>query len=209
MNSSLLTSRRTALGLLGGAVLAASPVFAAPKESAGAKLDPDGLIRPDLLQAALTAAASDKIADRTRMLVMDFKRHSSKPRLYLVDRSTGIVEAMRCAHGIGSDASHCGYAKVFSNVENSGASSLGAYRIDGMGHGPKHGANLLLDGLDSSNSKARPRAIIVHSAWYAEPDRVAEWGKMGRSNGCFVTSDADRDRLFAALKPGSLLYAGD
>ncbi|MET0545509.1 MAG: murein L,D-transpeptidase catalytic domain-containing protein [Caulobacterales bacterium] len=208
MDSKHSVSRRSALTLLGGGILAAGQAFASPKEAEAPALDPKGLVRPELLQAAIAAAADKKITDRSRLLVMDFKRHSSKPRLYLVDRSTGIVEAMNCAHGIGSDARHCGYASVFSNVPNTSASSLGAYRIVGMGQGPKHGPHLALDGLEPSNDKARERAIIIHSAWYAEPDRVREWGKMGRSNGCFATSDADRDRLFAALKPGTLLFAG-
>jgi hypothetical protein len=38
-----------------------------------------------------------------------------------------------------------------------------------------------LTGLDYSNNNAEMRAIVVHSAWYAEPKVVEEYGKLGRS----------------------------
>jgi hypothetical protein len=209
MVSSPSVRRRDALALLCAAAFTGA---AGPALSAGgvtvAKIDPNGLIRPALLKAAFAAAAAHTFKTNDRMAVVDFALHSSKPRLFLVDLKTGDVEAMRSAHGIGSDLDHDGYATVFNNVSGSGASSLGAYRVVGQGAGPKHGPHLALDGLDSSNDLARPRAIIIHAAWYAEPDFVKQSGKMGRSNGCFVTCDADLNSLFAVLKPGTLLYAG-
>lgn len=208
MTSKFRVSRREAfgaLGLVGAAVSIGAAGRAAAPEPA---VDVEGGLRPSLLKAAQEASAALGFDPKAKMVVMDFKWHSSKPRLFVVAPETGAVKSMHCAHGIGSDAAHSGYATVFSNVPSSGASSVGAYRVLGQGYGPKHGPNLLLEGLDSTNSKAKAREIIVHAAWYAEPDFVMAHEKMGRSNGCFVTSKKDRDTLFEMLSPGTLLYAG-
>jgi hypothetical protein len=193
------------LGLVGAAVsIGAAGRAAAPEPAVYVE---EGL-RPELLKAAQDAAAAFAFDSNAKMVVVDFKWHSSKPRLFVVAPKTGAVKSMLCAHGIGSDTAHSGYATTFSNTPNSGASSLGAFRVLGPGYGAKHGPNLLLEGLERTNDKAKAREIIVHSAWYAEPDIVLAQGKMGRSNGCFVTSDKDRDTLFEMLSPGALLYAG-
>ena len=47
-------------------------------------------------------------------------------------------------------------------------------------------------GLDWSNSNAEARAIVIHNAWYAEPDMIAQHGKLGRSEGCFAFSRASQ-----------------
>lgn len=195
----------TALGLVGAAISIGAAGRAAAPEPA---VDVEGGLRPELLKAAQAAAAAFGFDPDARMVVVDYKWHSSKPRLFVVAPKAGVVKSMLCAHGIGSDKTHSGYATQFSNIPNSSASSIGAYRVLGQGYGAKHGPNLLLEGLQPTNDKARMRQIIVHSAWYAEPDFVMEHEKMGRSNGCFVTSDKDRDTLFEMLSPGTLIYAG-
>ncbi len=205
MAARLRVCRREALALIGVATSIGAAVRAAAPEAA---IDVEGGLRPELLKAAMQSSAAMGFDPGARMVVVDFKWHSSKPRLFVVTPETGAMKSMLCAHGLGSDQGHSGYATVFSNVPNSSASSLGAYRVLGQGYGAKHGPNLLLEGLQPTNDQAKARQIIVHSAWYAEPDFVAEQGKMGRSNGCFVTSDKDRDTLFEMLTPGTLLYAG-
>ena len=34
----------------------------------------------------------------------------------------------------------------------------------------------------------KPRAIVIHNAWYAEADMIQLHGKLGRSEGCFAFS---------------------
>lgn len=201
-------TRREALGAFGLAGAAISIGAAGRAAAPEPAVDVEEGLRPELLQAAKQAAAAYRFDANAKMVVVDFKWHSSKPRLFIVTPETGVMKSMLCAHGIGSDPAHSGYATAFSNVPNSGASSLGAYRILGQGYGPKHGPNLLLEGLQPTNDRAQAREIILHAAWYAESDFVFEHGKMGRSNGCFVTSGKDRDILFETLSPGALLYAG-
>lgn len=64
-----------------------------------------------------------------------------------------------------------------------------------------------LSGLDPSNNNAEARAIVIHSAWYAEPQVVRDYGKLGRSEGCFALSTSSHAEVMARLGPGRLLYA--
>ncbi len=71
----------------------------------------------------------------------------------------------------------------------------------------KYGRSLRLTGLDHTNSNAEARAIVVHSARYAEPDIVERFGKLGRSEGCFALSQLSLQYVLGRLGPGRLLYA--
>ena len=122
-----------------------------------------------------------------------------------MDLQTGNVTAFRAAHGKGSDADHDGYLDNFSNESGSSASPQGAFATAEEYVG-KHGRSLRLDGLDATNSASRDRAIVVHAADYAEPDFLAQHGKLGRSNGCIVFSKADLKTFLADVPEGSLLF---
>jgi len=171
-------------------------------------LDPRGLVPRDLRQQAL--AALDRHAwslpNRDRIYIVDFSQHSAAPRLFELDVISGEARMFHTAHGVGSDPFHSGYAHGFSNIVDSNASSLGVYRTSGMGWGMRHGQNVLLDGLESTNDAARERAIIVHAADYCEPEWLAREGKLGRSFGCFATSFASLDYLRPRMDDGRLLY---
>lgn len=195
-------------------VMASAPVRAAlevrPIEiSVRPTLDPAGLIRPELLSRAREALDfhAGRIANRERIYLVDFARHSAEPRLFELNMISGEVAAFRTAHGRGSDPEHSGFARRFSNVQDSHQSSVGAYLIAGPGHGMLHGPNVLLDGLDYTNSLARQRAIIIHGADYAEPDFLAREGKLGRSFGCFSTAHADLHLLRQRMGEGRMLFA--
>lgn len=176
----------------------------------GPVLDPDYLIRRPLMHAALDALKrhGEKIQKQDRIYIVDFQAHSSTQRLFRLDLVTGKATAFRTAHGRGSDPAHTGYAQRFSNVPDSNASSVGAYLTAGQAWGSKHGPNVLLDGLDPTNSEVRDRAIIVHAADYCEPAYVAANGKLGRSFGCFAVSQADLGALRPDMDGGRLLFAG-
>lgn len=176
---------------------------------AAVTLDPRGVIRKDLLAQAMAAFEThgDRIAVKDEIYLVDFQKHSSQERMYRLDLTTGEVEAWRTAHGRNSDPGHTGFATRFSNVKDSGASSVGAYLTAGQSVGMKHGPNVLLDGLDPTNNEARDRAIIVHAADYCEPSYLRAQGKLGRSLGCFALSEADLRTLRPRLDKGRLLFA--
>lgn len=171
--------------------------------------DPKGWIRQPLLKAGLDAYERHgrSLTNRDRIYLVDFSKHSSQQRLFELDMHSGEVRRFRTAHGQGSDPSHSGFARLFSNVENSHASSVGAYVTGGPGMGAKHGPNTILEGLDPTNSAALARAIIVHGADYCEPEYLAAHGKLGRSFGCFATAAADLQTLRPRLGEGRLLFA--
>lgn len=183
-------------------VLIASPAFAK-------SLDPEGQIRPELLERAVEAMqARGHTGHETGVLVVvDYSLPSGKERLYVIDLETGAVTSFHAAHGKGSDSDHDGYLDSFSDVPGSSASPEGLYRTAEEYTG-KHGRSLRLDGLDKTNANARSRAIVIHAAVYAEPDHVKRYGKMGRSNGCIVFSAADLETFLDEVPKGSLIFVG-
>lgn len=64
-----------------------------------------------------------------------------------------------------------------------------------------------LYGLDPDNSNAEARAIVVHGAWYANPDMIEKWGKLGRSDGCFAFPEDDLMQIIARVGPGRLIFS--
>ena len=193
--------RPLALILLGLSAFSA-PAFAK-------SLDPAGRIRPELLARAETAleAQGDKAKDSGKLIIVDYSLPSSEPRLFVLDLVSGAVEAFRAAHGKGSDQDHDGYLDGFSDVPGSSASPEGLYRMAEEYFGG-HGRSLRLDGLDKTNANARSRAIVIHSAVYAEPEHLKKYGKLGRSNGCIVFSADDLAAFLDEVPKGSLIFVG-
>lgn len=139
--------------------------------------------------------------------IVDFSKHSRKPRFYIVNMRTfgvtGDVEDYHISHGVGSDRKHTGYASVFSNVRNSEMSSLGFY-VTGETYTGKHGYSRRLDGLSKTNSMVRARAIVLHGASYVYDAEV----RQGRSQGCIAFSMKNRTRVIDTLVEGTLIYVG-
>lgn len=192
--------RLTALVLLG--FFLASPALAQ-------SLDPKGLIRPALLERAAQAMEARGHEGHTsgKLVVVDYGLHSSEERLFVIDLETGAVSAYRAAHGLGTDPDHDGLLDSFSSLSGSQASPEGAFRLAEEYTG-KHGQSFRLDGLDPANRNSRARAIVIHAAWYAEPDFLKQHGKLGRSNGCIVFSKADLARFIGEVPEGTLIFVG-
>jgi len=172
-------------------------------------LDARSQVRKDLMDRALAALDihKDRIIQRDRMYLVDFQKFSGEERLYEVDLHGGAVTLMRTSHGRGSDRAHTGFARDFGNTPESYMSSVGSYATAGAGYGAQQGPNVLLDGLEYSNDRARERAIIIHGADYADPAFLAREGKLGRSYGCFSVAHADLPRLRERMRQGRLLFA--
>ena len=165
-------------------------------------------IDPSLKARALAAleANSGRIPQHDVIGIADFSRPSRDPRFYIVVLRNGMVTQHLCADGRGSDPGHSGWLEYFSNSVGSEATSSGAY-LTGDAYFGKYGHSMRLTGLDYTNSNAEARAIVVHSAWYAEP-RVAEQnGKLGRSEGCFALPGISHAEAMTRLGSGRLLYA--
>lgn len=138
--------------------------------------------------------------------VADFARPSYLPRLHFANLENGTIRSFFVAHGRGSDPEHDGWLKWFSNMPGSEATSRGAFLTCEWYKG-KYGTSIRLEGLDGDNSHALDRAIVIHPAWYADPDVLSRWGKLGRSEGCFAMAPGDFNEALWRLSGGRLLYA--
>lgn len=170
-------------------------------------IDPQNRIRPDLLSQALSIWEQTPQARRDVLAVVDFAKPSPAARFFIVDMSSGQVEALQTAHGKGSDSGDGVRAVKFSNDMEADASSLGAY-LTKERFISEHGNSLFLRGLDPSNSNALARLVVIHAAEYMTPQFIARVGRPGRSQGCFVFDPVKIDYVIDRLENGALIYAG-
>ncbi|MEK7356351.1 MAG: murein L,D-transpeptidase catalytic domain family protein [Bdellovibrionota bacterium] len=178
-----------------------------PTPSAGkyAHVDPKKLIPSNLKAAALDYYDRNlsEIRNKAYLSVIDYAQSSTRARFFIINMSTGAVKAIHVAHGKGSDSNHDGYAEKFSNLSGSNATSLGYY-MTAETYSGSHGLSLRLDGLSSTNSNARSRAVVIHGASYVQERDVIQ----GRSWGCPAVTMELRTAVINMIKGGSILYAG-
>ena len=163
-------------------------------------------IDPALFARAKAALDQRQIYPRDAIGIADFSRPSSEPRFHVVDLQNGTVESHLVCHGRGSDPAHSGYLERFSNDFGSYATSSGTYVTDAYYDG-KYGLSLRVRGLDWSNNNAEARAIVIHNAWYAEPEMLQIHGQLGRSEGCFAMSKDSQYAVMRRLAGGRMIYA--
>ena len=176
--------------------------------AAAAPITSSKVVRPELLRRALASLQrhGSRIKHRDRIAIADFTAPSARPRFHFVDLVSGASTSMLVAHGSGSDPTHSGYLSRFSNEPNSNASCEGAFLTDDYYVG-KHGRSQRLIGLDPTNNNALARAIVVHSAWYSNPDMLRTHGQLGRSQGCFAVGQQDLAQVFARLGQGRMIFS--
>jgi L,D-transpeptidase catalytic domain len=163
-------------------------------------------IDPQLFARAKAALDSHQVWPRDAIGIADFSKPSSEPRFHLVDLQNGTVQSHLVAHGRGSDPDHSGFLERFSNDFGSYATSNGTY-VTGDYYQGKYGLSLRVRGLDWSNSNAEPRAIVIHNAWYAEPEMLEAHGMLGRSEGCFAMPKTSQFEVMRRLAGGRMIYA--
>ena len=171
------------------------------------QLAPAG-VNPVLFQKAKAALDAHRYQVRARDVIgiVDFSRPSNEPRFHVVDLMSGAVESHFVAHGRGSDPDHSGFLERFSNAFGSYATSNGTYTTGDYYDG-KYGLSMKVRGLDWTNNNAEARAIVIHNAWYAEPEMIAQTGKLGRSEGCFAFSRKSQWDVMRKLAGGRMIYA--
>jgi len=178
-----------------------SPLPAQPQAPAA----PAG-IDAALFGRAKAALDQHQVWPRDVIGIADFSKPSSEPRFHLVDLQNGTVHSHLVCHGRGSDPAHSGFLERFSNDFGSYATSSGTYVTDDYYQG-KYGLSLRVRGLDWSNNNAEARAIVIHNAWYAEPEMIQQHGMLGRSEGCFAMPKASQYEVMRRLAGGRMIYA--
>lgn len=166
----------------------------------------------ELLRPLLSHYQQDKhaLGNSRFIALLNYRQPSWEPRFYIIDpEKLEIVAAYRVAHGKGSDPDHTGFAEVFGDGEGSHMSSVGLFRTGDvyMSEQDGHGMSLRLEGLSATNASAMDRNIVIHANHYLEREFLNTYGMPGRSHGCLVFSEADRDDVIARLRGGALIYA--
>jgi len=189
--------------------IAATPVAAArqPLLQALARLAPDadrGVLALALQARECALRNGDADAD-ARLAVIDYSLPSTHKRLWVFDLAEArLLFHEHVAHGQGSGEN---VARRFSNVEGSYQTSLGLYRTAETYQGG-NGYSLRMDGLDPGfNDHARSRAIVMHGAWYVNPDLIRTQGRLGRSQGCPALREQVAKVVIDTLKQRQLLFA--
>ena len=127
----------------------------------------------------------------------DMKIPSGRNRFFVYDLQrdsvllSGLVAHGSCDNGFQMEA-------VFSNKINSGCSCLGKFKI-GNSYNGRFGLAYTLYGLDSSNSNAHERAIVLHS-YECIPDLETYPLPVCNSRGCPMVSSAFLQKLKSYLK---------
>lgn len=187
-----------------------SPVAApvAPIVPARPRVMVDPIVDPRIVARARAAfdRHRSQIVHGDIVGIADFTRASREDRFFLLDTNSGRVTRHLVSHGRGSDPSHTGFLQHFSNQFGSEASSNGAYLTSDYYQG-KYGRSMRVRGLDPTNNNAEARAIVVHTAWYAEPNVAEETGRLGRSEGCFALPHRSLQEVLQRLGPGRFLFA--
>ncbi|WP_336963177.1 murein L,D-transpeptidase catalytic domain family protein [Sphingobium aquiterrae] len=205
---------RFALTGLGAALFPASLCRAALLAPGGQSLLPGTSPLPGSVpyQALLERARAaldrhqGRIALRDRVGLADFSAASKDLRFHIVDLEGGKATSYLVAHGRGSDPEHSGWLRSFSNDMGSFATSDGAYVTSEVYEG-QHGQSMRLIGLDPQNNNAEARAIVIHGADYVSENFLVQWGKLGRSEGCFALAQHMVPTVLGQLGNGRLLYA--
>ena len=148
-------------------------------------------------------------------IVVDYSIPSGKHRFFVCDlKKEKIITSSLCAHGAGKGSTV--FKPIFSNEIGSNCSSLGHYKITGRHQMSSSGLpSFRLQGLDTSNSNAMKRGILIHSAKLVSYCRLGIYPfylPLDRriSSGCFAIDidmmDVVGDLVDKEKKP-ILLYA--
>ncbi len=140
--------------------------------------------------------------------MVDMAIPSGKNRFFIYNIKEGTVEqSSLVSHGSGSYTKGCNDLLAFSNMPNSFKTSLGRYKIGNSYYG-QYGLSYKLYGLDSTNSNAFQRSIVLHSDKYV-PQVETYPRHIFESAGCPTVSPnflADLDKYIKASKKPILLW---
>lgn len=133
--------------------------------------------------ASLEAYAKANNYSSDYVFLVDMSLPSGKKRFFVYNLNTDKMECSSLvSHGFGSTIKDSEDQLIFSNNNYSFKTSLGKYKV-GASYKGTYGLAYKLYGLDSSNSKAFERAIVLHSDVHIPAEETYP-GKIFQSAGC-------------------------
>ena len=123
---------------------------------------------------------------------IDMKIHSGKNRFFIYDlKKNEVIDQGLVAHGSGSETGIAGELK-FSNANNSLSTSLGKYSI-GASYNGRFGKAYKLYGLDTTNSNAFERNVVLHK--YSKVPYEEQEDAICNSLGCPMVHEKFFERI--------------
>ncbi len=158
-----------------------------------------------LALAAYQKASVKGAVKKPVLTVIDYSLPSSKQRMWIFDvRKERLLYNTYVAHGQNSGMTTPNH---FSNQPSSKATSLGTFVTRDTYMGSK-GYSLNLHGLEKGfNDNAYNRRVVIHGAWYVEPDFIKKAGRAGRSWGCPSIAQTLAKPVINTIKGGSVVFA--
>lgn len=161
-----------------------------------------------VLRLALTAyQKANRHGDVKKQVltVIDYSLPSWKQRMWIFDLNRDkLLFNTYVAHGKNSGAD---IPSHFSNITSSKETSLGTYVTKDTYIGSK-GYSLNLKGLEKGfNDNAYNRRVVIHGAWYVEPDFIKQQGRAGRSWGCPSIAKTLARPVINTIKGGTVVFA--
>ena len=124
-----------------------------------------------------------------KVFYVDFSIPANQPRFFVINLIYRKVLAKGyCASGKTNDSG----VVIFSNLEGSNCSSKGAYKI-GKSYIGKYGKSYILYGLDSTNSNAYDRNIVIHP--YSNLEKKESFRFVPVTEGCVGVTDSFLNQL--------------
>lgn len=165
-------------------------------------------LNQNVLKLALTAYETAKTHGQVKkplLTVIDYSLPSSKQRMWIFDvKQEKLLYNTYVAHGKNSGLD---VPRHFSNQNSSKETSLGTYVTKDTYMGSK-GLSLNLQGLEKGfNDNAYHRRVVIHGAWYVEPDFIHKSGRAGRSWGCPSIAKTLARPVINTIKGGSVVFA--
>lgn len=146
-----------------------------------------------------------RLNDKELFSIIDFTKDCNSKRFYTIDlEKMKIVYYTYVAHGKKSGER---LATSFSDVVESNKSSIGFY-ITGETYEGSNGYSLTLHGDEKGyNSNLAKRAVVIHTADYANESYIARNGRMGRSLGCPVLPPNIYKQVINTIKDKTMIFA--
>jgi hypothetical protein len=152
------------------------------------------------------ANARKKGFDSKQLLtVIDYSKPSTEKRLWVFDLKSGrTLFNTWVSHGKNSGGVN---ASSFSNSPGSLKSSIGVF-VTADPYIGGNGYSLRMRGLERGiNDNAYNRDIVIHGAWYVNPDTIKRYGAIGRSWGCPAVSEGLSKSLINTIKENTVVFA--